>query len=268
MPDNPTPRATDAAYAIACGDCGHAARGGTTVKSMRLEPTLIEPPPAERLPAVEAETAQPLRPTVRRAVIEPAQSSPRPEPGQWHAANRRDDPPGAPNGPEAESASRVPSYEALNALRRKPVDECRLAAKRKSIHDITNGIEAEKGDFPAKCSLAQEKFRSRRFPCKTYTWTASAECHKPVYFEDEQLERYGHSHGPVVQAFASGGRFFLTFPILPYLMGVDPPKECKYALGEYEPGSCTPYMIEPVPISARAGLMEAGAWVGAEALLP
>ena len=31
-----------------------------------------------------------------------------------------------------------------------------------------------------------------------------------------------------------------------------------YTLGYYRPGSCAPYMLDPLPISVRAGLMEAG----------
>ena len=51
-------------------------------------------------------------------------------------------------------------------------------------------------------------------------------------------------------------------------MGVYPPNECMYTLGYYRPGSCAPYMIEPVPISVRGALWEAGAWVGAAYLVP
>ena len=83
-----------------------------------------------------------------------------------------------------------------------------------------------------------------------------------------QLERYGHSWGPYLQPVISQGHFFLTVPILPYLMGVDPPCECIYTLGYYRPGSCAPYMLDPLPISARAGLLEAGVWVGGVFLVP
>ena len=76
-------------------------------------------------------------------------------------------------------------------------------------------------------------------------WKASALCHKPLYFEDEALERYGHSWGPCLDPLVSGAHFFCKLPVLPYCMGVHPPNECMYALGHYRPGNCAPYMMRP-----------------------
>ena len=91
----------------------------------------------------------------------------------------------------------------------------------------------------------------------TFTWKATGTCHKPLYFEDVQLERYGHSWNPVVQPFMSAAHFFVSVPLLPYKMGLNPPNECMYTLGYYRPGSCAPYMIEPIPLSLRAAAFEA-----------
>ena len=102
----------------------------------------------------------------------------------------------------------------------------------------------------------------------TFTWKASGLCHKPLYFEQAHVERYGHSTGPITQPLVSAGMFFLTVPILPYEMGLYPPCECIYTLGYYRPGSCAPYYLEPVPLSLRAGLIEAGAVLGAIYILP
>jgi hypothetical protein len=38
--------------------------------------------------------------------------------------------------------------------------------------------------------------------------------------------------------------------------------------GHYRPGSCAPYYIEPLPISCRGALFQAGAVVGTAAILP
>ena len=86
-------------------------------------------------------------------------------------------------------------------------------------------------------------------------------CHRPLYFEDEQLERYGHTRGPL-QYVISPAKFFVTFPILPYEMGLCPPRECIYTLGTYRPGDCSPYYREAIPLSLRASLFEAGFWTG------
>ncbi|KKL25969.1 hypothetical protein LCGC14_2399990, partial [marine sediment metagenome] len=102
----------------------------------------------------------------------------------------------------------------------------------------------------------------------TFAWKASGLCHKPLYFEDVHLERYGHSHGPYIQPIISGAHFFLSVPILPYKMGLYPPNECMYTLGYYRPGSCAPYLLDPLPISIRAALAQGGVATGVAYLLP
>jgi hypothetical protein len=124
-------------------------------------------------------------------------------------------------------------------------------------------------DYPYECSLNTGEWHAGRcWPETTYMWKASALCHKPLYFEDQQMERYGHSWGPCCDSLASGVHFFTRLPVLPYCMGVTPPCECIYSLGYYRPGSCAPRYIDPIPISLRGALFEAGAVVGAAAALP
>jgi len=124
-------------------------------------------------------------------------------------------------------------------------------------------------DYPFECSIDDGTWHAgRSWPQTVYMWKASALCHKPLYFEDEAMERYGHSWGPCCDPIVSGVHFFSRLPILPYCMGDQPPCECVYALGHYRPGSCAPYLIDPVPISARGALFQAGAVVGAAAILP
>lgn len=123
-------------------------------------------------------------------------------------------------------------------------------------------------NLPSECSLGMEPFTGRYFAQTTFTWKASALCHKPIYFEDLQLERYGHTAGPIVQPFLSGAHFFVSIAALPYAMGVYPPNECIYQLGLYRPGSCAPWLIDPIPISLRGAILEAGVIVGGIYLIP
>ena len=163
----------------------------------------------------------------------------------------------------------VPSLEdelATNMLR--SADDCPPSGQFKPIYDISNDITAKKGKFPRECPIKKEIFQPRAWAPTTYTWKASGFCHKPLYFEEVQLERYGHSWGPYLQPVISQGHFFLTVPVLPYMMGLNPPNECLYTLGYYRPGSCAPYILDPLPISVRAGLLQAGAVTGAAFLVP
>jgi hypothetical protein len=121
---------------------------------------------------------------------------------------------------------------------------------------------------PTECSLGDDTYQQREWLASTMTWKASALCHKPLYFEEVQLERYGHSAGPFLQPAISGAHFFLNIAALPYKMGINPPNECRYALGYYRPGSCAPWLLPPLPLSVRGGLMEAGAILGGIYVIP
>jgi hypothetical protein len=122
--------------------------------------------------------------------------------------------------------------------------------------------------LPKTHQQPQVEFAGRHWAPIDYTWTASALCHKPLYFEQVQLERYGHSLGPYLQPLASGAHFFLSVPTLPYKMGVNPPNECVYALGYYRPGSCAPYLVPPLPISLRGAIYQGGIATGLAFLIP
>ena len=122
--------------------------------------------------------------------------------------------------------------------------------------------------LPTPCKLETGTFEERNWAPTTFMWKASGLCHKPAYFEQVQLERYGHSTGPYTQPLASAAHFFLTVPILPYKMGLYPPGECMYTLGYYRPGSCAPYLLDPLPLSIRAGVAQAGVMTGLALLIP
>lgn len=148
-----------------------------------------------------------------------------------------------------------------------------LAALKASRLDSINlhiGVTGDEGeDYPFNCSLDDGSVFTPRSWCEiTYMWKASGLCHKPLYFEEVQLERYGHSWGPIVQPILSGAHFFGTLPVLPYKMGLKTPNECVYTLGYYRPGDCAPYLIDPIPFTCRAALFQAGGVVGAAAILP
>jgi hypothetical protein len=123
-------------------------------------------------------------------------------------------------------------------------------------------------DYPCECRLEGETFQPRRFASTTMTWKATGVCHKPLYFEDWNLERYGHSYGCLADPFVSAAHFFVTLPVLPYKTGVELPWECVYPLGYYRPGSCAPWTCPAPPISPRGFAVEAATITGLVFLLP
>ncbi len=122
--------------------------------------------------------------------------------------------------------------------------------------------------IPTECRLERDEYAGRNWIATTLTWKASALCHKPLYFENVQLERYGHTAGPLVQPVLSGAHFFLNIAALPYNMGIHPPNECHYALGYYRPGNCAPWLMPPIPLSIRGALLQAGAITGGILVIP
>ena len=151
--------------------------------------------------------------------------------------------------------------------RAKEID-CPGSAAFKSIREISYDIAPKPGELPKECPLISAAYTGRSYSRTCFLWTASGVCTKGAYFEDVQLERYGHSLCPALEPVFSGVRFFVTVPLLPYKMGLTPPNECVYTLGHYRVGNCAPYMLDPLPISVRAILFEAAAVGGAIAIIP
>jgi hypothetical protein len=169
----------------------------------------------------------------------------------------------------AETAPDTPKSRCESADKdcRKALELLRADALDRIDLDIRVGGQPG-NDYPCECRLEGESYEPRRFAATTFTWKAAGYCHKPLYFEDWALERYGHSHGTLVDPFVSAAHFFVTLPVLPYKVGVELPWECVYPLGFYRPGSCAPWTVPAVPISGRGFAMQAATLTGFLFVLP
>lgn len=148
------------------------------------------------------------------------------------------------------------------------VDGREQAIPFRDLSDVDIAYVGEAWNIPEQCGTGYDPLRGRDFVPSTVQWAASGLCHKPLYFEQVQLERYGHELGPILQPLVSSAHFFGSIPLLPYKMGIHPPNECQYALGYYRPGSCAPYMLQPIPWSLRGAAVQAAAVTGGAALIP
>ena len=127
---------------------------------------------------------------------------------------------------------------------------------------------SENWGLPQECRLEQVAFVERSWTPMTMTWKASNLCHNPLYFEDVNLERYGHTHGPVLEPLVQTAHFFGNIAVLPYKMGVHCPTECQYSLGYYRPGNCAPWIIPPVPLSVKGAAAQVATVTGMFWLIP
>lgn len=136
------------------------------------------------------------------------------------------------------------------------------------LSDVDLAYVGQAWNIPLHCGTGNEPFNGRNFVASTVQWKAPGHCHKPLYFEQTQLERYGHEAGPILQPIVSTAHFFANIAVLPYKMGIHPPNECQYSLGYYRPGNCAPYMIQPIPLSLKGAAAQAGFVLGGGALVP
>ena len=127
---------------------------------------------------------------------------------------------------------------------------------------------SENWGLPSECLIEQVAYTPRNWTKTTMTWKASNLCHTPLYFEDVNLERYGHTRGPILEPIVQSAHFFANIAVLPYKMGVHSPTECQYALGYYRPGNCAPWIVPPVPLSARGAWNQAATVTGLFWLIP
>ncbi|NQU21562.1 MAG: hypothetical protein HQ567_09780 [Candidatus Nealsonbacteria bacterium] len=145
---------------------------------------------------------------------------------------------------------------------------------KRSVGDITIDVLPKTGDeLPPNLALDEGRFlpyetategtyTGRGWSYCMYQWEASGLCHRPLYFEEVNLERYGYSRFSAAQPVISGARFFATVCTLPYQMTTQPPREHVYTLGYYRPGSCAPYQVHRPPLEPKAGAIEGGVIAG------
>ncbi|MEL7498549.1 MAG: hypothetical protein AAFN77_13130 [Planctomycetota bacterium] len=121
-----------------------------------------------------------------------------------------------------------------------------MSMQRASYRQVTQPFQS----YAASASLAMD-YRTGAIG-SVKMWRSPNLSHRPIYFEDENLERYGLGVSrwqPVV----SGAKFFATAMFLPYHVGAQPPNECVYEMGYYRPGDCNP-AYKPSRQFSRRGL--------------
>jgi len=146
----------------------------------------------------------------------------------------------------------------------------------KSLKSVKTDIAAQ-GELPPNCAAevfghdirpATNLPTARGFNATAFQWKAPGTCHRPLYFEDATLERYGQGHVRVLQPIVSGARFYGSMAALPYKMGVERPRKCMYTLGYFRPGTCAPRLRQKLPVELDASALEVGTIAGLILLVP
>lgn len=158
------------------------------------------------------------------------------------------------------------SIGGMRPLRKRNMQEIKPYYDRDKDSDIrTFAIEKAK-EFDIL--LQHVDYEERMFPQLNMAWEPTNYYHFPLYFSDPALERYGHVHHPLIQPFASIGRFGTQFILLPYQMVINPPCKEEYPLGWYRPGDCAPKLHYQIPWNTEAAVVEAGVVTGLFFIIP
>lgn len=201
------------------------------------------------LAAHGAETAgsPPSRPVAAQVVAVELQSQPAPAEAVPAPAN-----PALAN-PAPAKQSAMPAYDDMQLIERALG---RVQPKDQPAKELDSGE-----------ALLQGAGTTRFWGMSASLWEAPAFCHRPLYFEDENLERHGRSCG-IFQPAASAAHFTGRGLIWPYLAGAFPPHECIYTLGRERPGSCAAYRFYRPPVSVCGAAYEAAAITGLSYVVP
>jgi hypothetical protein len=114
------------------------------------------------------------------------------------------------------------------------------------LREVGTAIAPPPGEVPA--DMAERQFGTapllsasahggRDWAESVYLWQASALFYRPLYFEEPNLERYGHNAGCILQPALSGAHFLAAVPALPIRMVIQRPWQAVYPLGHASPGS-------------------------------
>lgn len=85
-----------------------------------------------------------------------------------------------------------------------------------------------------------------RFKPSPVHWAAPATHSSPLWFEQPNVERYGHHRrlygcDVLTPSAISAAHFFADAAVLPWKAVASPACDCDYTLGAYRPGSCNPH---------------------------
>lgn len=189
--------------------------------------------------------------STRQAVVALAES------GQWLAALQQ---PSASNLPAPTNELELTEEQRATAEEIAAIED-----GLKPIGQVFALTKPEAGELPknyAAMRFAQEGQVAHRMGFSRakaeseMMWEAPAVAHRPLYFEDINLERHGYKI-PLVQPAMSAAHFFGRVPLLPYLAASEGHRKPQYTLGHYRPGDYAPYSLYVPRLKLDGSLAEA-----------
>ena len=217
-----------------------------------------------------------MNPAANGSIYWPRRSQRLPFSGRFNSSTAR---PGVipDNLPEAEQVKTpsqlprvtqiMPSWTTNRIRKWRPRIRARTCVRVRTSHTCKTA-DGKGPECPNEVPLSNGPVSRAVFPASTYTWQASNVFYQPLYFEDPDLEHYGHTWPFFIQPIVSSLRFTTQAIGIPYQMTIDPCCCRVYPLGYYRPGECAPKLFYQIPWNTEAAAVEAGSIAGVYFLFP
>lgn len=98
--------------------------------------------------------------------------------------------------------------------------------------------------FAPPAEASPEAFRRADWHTSVYAWVPPEFFHRPLYFDDQPLERYGQTSYPRLQPAISTAKYFGDVIFMPYKIVVDGHHQWVSNLGYERPGTYMPPVRE------------------------
>lgn len=224
--------------------------GSSSSRSLHFakDPT-VAPPAQVAVPPVTVPAPSPAAPAWRPAVTSRSNSFIRPvafqQPGAGDPRGQAEDTQDYQISLEPPGPQRLFRLESEQALRERMRQEAR---QRPTPDRIV---------FPDEPILTKEPYMGRHFPPAAEIVEPSYLCHRRLYFEDKNAERYGWDLG-IIQPLVSAGYFYKDLALLPYHVMTAPCRRFECNAGLPLPGEPVPYMLYPEEMSVSGAAAETG----------
>lgn len=126
----------------------------------------------------------------------------------------------------------------------KPLDQIEVVPRlERPVLPVDQAVDL----FAASAPASPEALRRADWQTSVYAWTPPEFFHRPLYFDDQALERYGQSTHPRLQPAISTTKFFKDAVFLPYYLVIDGHRQWVSPLGWERPGSYAAPIRERFP---------------------
>ena len=221
----------------------------------------VKPKVEQAVPVPEKAVVE--KPAVEKPVAPPAPAAevrPKPAYEEKEAVKTPAEEDDSIRGMRRPLGTQIPSGPLRTATQVRRISE--IAPRIQSNLDSDINAYAAEQALNFKVKFGGEPYSARSFPDVVMPWAAPESKYYPLYFQDPALERYGHTHHPVLQPVISSARYTTQIVMLPYQMAITPPWELHSPLGWYRPGDVVPKLRYPFPWSTKAAVVEAATVTG------